>query len=440
MILLPFLLLTCLGAALLAPLLAGHALLLARPAPGARLANWLGLTLGLELGVAFPVLAVVCAVVGPAEWPPYHAAYVFVVAGPWLGYTVVRAHARHLRGDPPNPDRAALACLGFALALALALLPWVLGAPMPLATSELADEQSSAGSPTTYLVVVGPVALALLVEAWWLARGRDAARPRLEVAAALAVVVVVFAATVIVPRLPWNPRRIATRERQSMRGEAQALDEARRQALARIVAGQAPPLSADRCPVTLANWDAAGRFAAPLKTWRDLEQAAAAWTSRHDVAPCPTKVGLDLGPRARHLDGPLHRRVLAMTEDEPARQAEPWLEHDVWVGAAEARRRVRARVGVDDWQVDGTLLIEGETPSFSAYGISNLGSVDATLWLWSYGGRRFVCAGKGHVGYAVLNEGFHDKQATIVRDALRMRALALAAADLRAVAPSAGLD
>jgi hypothetical protein len=55
MILLPLLLLTALGAALLAPFLAAHFVLVAPVSAASRWSNWIGLGIGAELALAFPL-------------------------------------------------------------------------------------------------------------------------------------------------------------------------------------------------------------------------------------------------------------------------------------------------------------------------------------------------------------------------------------------------
>jgi hypothetical protein len=54
-------------------------------------------------------------------------------------------------------------------------------------------------------------------------------------------------------------------------------------------------------------------------------------------------------------------------------------------------------------------------------------------WLWSYREQAFVCAGQARVSSVGFAGMFSDAQAPIARDALRMRALAIAADALRAV-------
>ena len=96
---------------------------------------------------------------------------------------------------------------------------------------------------------------------------------------------------------------------------------------------------------------------------------------------------------------------------------------------------MEGRTHTAPWHADGTLIVTRETPSFASYGESNLGMVEASLWLWSYDQRALLCGGRARVPPYTIADTFGDAQATMVRDALRMRALALAIADLRAVAP-----
>lgn len=432
MILLPLLLLAALGGGLLAPLVGAHLVLLADRAPG-RLAHWLGLTLGLGLIMAVLPLALACAVLGPAAWSPYHAAYGFALATALLGSALVRAHARLLRGDTVDGGRLGLACLAFALALAVALVPWLLGAPLPFAAGEFGAEQPLAGDARAYLAVVAPLALGLAGEAWLLRRLGTLATGtrRTQTATTLALAVLALALPLALPRMGCNPRQAAARERAALRAQAERQDEPRRKALTAILTGNRPALGAAPCPYRLPDWEQLVGFAESATRLADLAVAGAAWDNRRDVAACSSNVALDLHRWSSHLDGP-HRRLVAHALDESAWQG-PWPERDVLVSPDEARRRVRSRSGLADWEVDATLVIEGETPSFSAYGKSNLGSLDATLWLWSHGQRAFVCGGQAHVPSAVLDEGFDTPQAIIVRNALRMRALALAAGDLRAI-------
>jgi hypothetical protein len=109
----------------------------------------------------------------------------------------------------------------------------------------------------------------------------------------------------------------------------------------------------------------------------------------------------------------------------------PWPERDVWVSAEEARSRVH----MTPPSVDATLVIGQETLSFSVANEINLGSVTGLLWAWSYAKQAIVCAGEARIPHGGMAGEFHDKQAGIVRDALRMRAAARAVGALHAVGP-----
>jgi hypothetical protein len=426
MIGLPLLLLATLGAALLAPFVAGHAVLLAERGDESRLASWFGLTIGAEFVAAFPLGVLVAGIHGPAEWPFYYLAYPFALLSLLLGKSILRAHARRLRGEPRRQAKSAYACIGFATLLALALLPWILGAPMPIGAGEFAAEQAVAGSARAYAAVVLPVASALTAEAWLLA-GKTAApggRRPLELATAALAMLLAFALAIL-PRSPWNSRHVAARERALLRARAVGLDEPRAQALAAIVAGRVPRLLSQPCLATPAAWRGLARFAEPPRSLEALWEASRAWRGQRTV-------DLRLAEAAAPTSGsPLRQAVVAALDEEMSSQ--PWPERDWLVSAEEARRRTRALVGAAPWNTDGTLMVARETPSFASYGKSNLGFVHATLWLWSYEARAFICAGEARVPHQTLEGMFDDSHAEAVREALHMRALAVAITDLRSV-------
>ena len=438
MILLPLLLLTALGAALLAPFLAAHVVLVAPVSAASRWSNWIGLGIGAELALAFPLCALAFGIYGPAEWPYYRLALLFAALAPVLAFFVIRAHVRCLQEVAMGAGRTGLACLAAGLAVALALLPWILGAPLPLPSGELGAEQSVAGSARDYASFVLPFALAMDIEAWLLLRGAGQShevpgrrRDRLGAAAGVGLAVLVACATLLLPRTGCNSRWVAANERAALRARAETLDGPRGQALQQIVAGHAPALLPDPCPSFPEEWRALGRFADPPRDWHAVVTAANAWREHREVTPWLPGVARNDERQTPRFAGPLRRAIFTSLDEEAWRG--PWPERDIVVAPTEARRRVREHSLSAPWDSDGTLVVARETPSYSTYGQSNLGLVYATLWLWSYHEQSFVCAGQARVLPVGFNGMFSDAQAPIARDALRMRALAIAADALRAV-------
>ena len=102
MTLLPLLLHTSLGLALLAPFVAGHAVLMVQTGTKVRLQSWFGLTSGCLLSSTVPLAALTAGLFGPAYWPPYLLSPLVAGLTFLLGHSLWRAHLRRLHGNPSS--------------------------------------------------------------------------------------------------------------------------------------------------------------------------------------------------------------------------------------------------------------------------------------------------------------------------------------------------
>ncbi len=431
-----------LGAALLAPLVAAFMVYRIPKPRYSPLANWLGLTLGYELGVAFFLFALSVALRGPTHWAFYYAAYAIAAGAPMLGYVAAREHLRHLRGHAAATRWAGHACLGMAVLVAVGLIPWILGAPLPFGGSWFGAEVVLAGDVRNYASVVLPFTAAMEVEAWLLMhRPSVAARAvgpseRWKVwSVSVGVAMLAVGAILLLPDSRWNSRRIAKVERAVLREQAERQDVPRRRALAEIVAGHVPSFYDNPCPEEWVpdSWRAWRRFVDAPRDWNALLGQAEAWESLDSVnLRRYGKVAEDAFPGALpRFAGPRRRAVFTRLDDK--NWTVPWPERDFLVAPEEVRRRVRAAAALDSGEIDGTLLVWGEAKSYSIQDHTYLGTLAGTLWVWSYREQAFVCAGKADAPPAGMKGGFYDPQAATVRDAIRMRALARAVAALRPV-------
>ena len=441
-----------LGAVVLAPVVAAGMVYVApKPIPSP-VANWLGLSIGGELGVAFPLYALFIGLEGPAHGS-YYLAYVFAAAAPALAFFATREHLQRLRGRTTAARRVGFACLGMAALVAIALIPWILGAPLPPCSERSGMGFTFTGDIRDYAWVVLPFTVAMEIEAWLLigwpaatAHEGDTSK-RWDVPAWLAAIglaVLVLGAMLLLPPSRWNSRNVSQLERVTLREQAESLDSLRRMALAEIVAGRAPALLADPCPTetTPESWRAWQQFDHAPKDWDTLLGQANAWQNLEDVNLWHPGPASDETPRLRSVDesskpagisllGPLRRAVFARLENES--WISPWFRRDLHFAPEEARRLIRPSGASESWNVDATLILRRETISYAVQGTTNLGSLAGTLWVWSYREQAFVCASEVRVLHAEMHGGFHDPQAHTVRDSIRMRALAQAVGALRAV-------
>jgi hypothetical protein len=200
---------------------------------------------------------------------------------------------------------------------------------------------------------------------------------------------------------------------------------------------------ADPCPSEFRapEWNDWAPFTDPLRDWQRVERLGAEWSSQHSVNVWHAGMGglawiRDRNPNVKPKSpdevfaGPWRTFIFAKLADDKDWVA-PWPERDVLVSAEEARRRVH----VAPPNVDATFVLMQETLSFSIGNEINLGSIVGSLWVWSYAKQAIVCAGEARLPHGGMAGEFHDHQAGIVRDALRMRAAARAIGGLHAVGP-----
>jgi len=423
-----------LGAAGLAPLVAAVVVYRAKAPRPSPIANWIGLTVAGELGVAFPLFALSIGVQGYVHWPYYHVAHVFAVPAPILAFFVAREHFRRLHGKCSAARGPGFSCLGLAALVAVALIPWLVGAPLPFGGGWFGQEITFAGDVDSYAWVVLPFALAMEAEAWLLMgwprkAASGAGKPWAAISASAGVALLVLGALGGLPRSRWNSYHVAKLERAALRAQAEALDAPRRRALAEIVAGRAPRLLEAPCPAqaTPESWREWQRFARAPKDWDELVRMESQWSFQKAVNVwLPAMATTDSA-----LAGPRRHALFAYLDDE--NWVAPWIQKDILVAPEEVRRRVGARVDLAAWEVDATLVVSRENLSFSVQGETTFGNLEGTLWVWSYHEQAFVCAALVRVPHAGMKSGFTDHQAPSVRDAIRMRALAQAVSGLRTV-------
>jgi hypothetical protein len=441
-----------LGACLFVPLLAGHQAMLVPRRARVRLVHWIGLTIAGELGLAFPLAAFAVAIRGSDVWAWYRVAYLFGLAAPVLAVAMVQAHLRRLESRWEGSRTSALASVGFALLLAVALIPCVLGAPLPFRGH--APVSASVTQVGHYVVVVAPVSGVLLLQAVLLLASSPWAilQPgnRSVLLLATLLVLVVAGAALALPGSLADARAQSQRERARQREEAEQMDQPRRRALADIIAGRPPRRLPEPCPAddVPASWQAMARQAVAPRHRSELRVRAEAWRSLVDVnlwtrgpgvGISPDKQGertnseTALGIPASPLDGPRARAILAALAEEA--WLGPWSEGDVVIGPEEARRRVRARATRVAADIDATLVVARELPALSIGASAELGELDGALWIWRYSKRAFVCVGDVHVHRVGMQATLTDEDADVARDALRLRAVAQAVQALQAVAP-----
>jgi hypothetical protein len=437
------LVLCMLAASLLVPVAAAFGFL-RQTAPRRRQAgNWLGLTLSGELGVALPLYALAIAARAPATWRPYYLAVPVAAVAATLGYAGARVHLRRRTdADAPAP-RLAGAYVGFAAVLVVLMVPWILGAPLPFGGGWFGKQALLAAGVGDYARWVVPLVLALLVEAFLL-DGRAVGRSRFRVlAGAFGTLALMLAVVVLLPSSRVNSRHVAKLEFAAARAEAEAMDVPRRKAIIAIASGHPPQVLPAPCPEEFMapEWQGWAKLAGPLHDWQSVEKLGAAWAAQHSVNVWHAGMGglarlHDRNPHAKLKSpdevfvGPWRSFVFEKFADD-RKWVEPWPERDVLVGPEEARRRVHQAPS----DVDATLVLMQETLSFAIANEITLGSVVGFAWVWSYPKQAIVCAGEVRVPHGGMVGEFHDKQASIVRDALRMRAAARAMGALHAVEP-----
>jgi hypothetical protein len=436
-----FLELARLAAVLLAPVVAGCAVWVGQSAAQGRLANWIGLTIGFELMAAVAIDAFVVGTFGPSWFPPYRFATLFGVVSFGLGVLVVRAHWRRLRGRAVATTYLALMCLALGLAVAIALVPWILGAPMPLGGGEFSAEYPIAGDVSTYLWTVGPVVLGMELEAWLLLSPE---RPH-PVAAALAVALALLVAGValLLPGTRWDARHHAKLERRTQRLRAEELDHVRRRSLAEVLGGQEPRLLGEPCPVSrglreLEKWE---QYLDAPTDWATIARYEGQWSYQQAVdfwTPGATSEGFRRRYHAdgtsevaawrpgESLEGPRRHALLAQLDED--RWIGPLSGHDFLMTPDMARKKVRDAIVPASWTLDGTLVIAQESQPVGRGDTTELGEISAKVWLWDYARQSFVCAGESHIQRSIIGMHFEDYQLPRLRDAVRMRALAHALA------------
>jgi hypothetical protein len=431
-----------LGAAVLSPMVAAGMVYVApkpRPSP---LANWLGLTISGELGVAFPLYALFIGLTGPARSSFYYLAYVFVAAAPTLAFLAAREHLHRLRGRTAAASRTGWACLGMAALVAVALIPWLLGAPLPPGGGRSVMRFTFAGDIRDYAWVVLPLTVALEIEAWLLSKRWDA-RARLG---AIGVAVLVAGAILLLPPSRWNARNMPKQERVPLRKQAEAIDAKRNAALAEIAAGHMPALLPDPCPAgtTPESWRAWQQFNRTPKDFSEVLSQANAWQNQEAIALWHAGAALNETPRIRginatanlpgiSLSGPRFRAIFARLEDEDERWFSPWFHRGQRPIPGEAREIIHPSAASESWDVDATLILLRETPSYSLQDTTNLGSLLGMLWVWSYREQAFICGGEARIQHAGMRGSFRDPQAPTFRDSILMHAVAQALGALHAI-------
>jgi hypothetical protein len=237
-------------------------------------------------------------------------------------------------------------------------------------------------------------------------------------------------------------RSVSKQERASLRAQAEEMDAPRRRALAEIIAGRSTRLLPDPCPAQVVPeaWRAWSALSAVPKDWQNVAAVGKQWSARNRIgvwhpamrSAIVRGIGLDGGVDATDIvfAGPSYREAIADLDNEgsPVR----WAAGDLSVPSG---KNVSAAVAKFFGDVDATLVLFGEGISFAVQNRINLAPLRGMLWVWSYREQAFVCAGEARIPGATLNGVFHDDQATIVRDSLRMRAVAQAIGTLRSVEP-----
>lgn len=434
-----------LAASIAVPLVAAYLVLRQHKPRRAPVANWFGLAIAGELAVALSLYALSAVATAAVTWKAYYAGTFVAVATALLGHAGARVHLRRLVGlEEPAPKLAA-AYLGLAAFVAVALAPWVLGAPLPPGAGGFVTGTVFAGTAVSYASFVVPVVLALDAGALLLGCARWKAA-----SATGGTLAVIITAVTLLPRSTWDSRYVARQEFAAARAEASAVDAPRRQAILAVASGRGPdalPMSAPPgfvpCPPEYISteWRDWARLAGPIRDWQTIATLDATWSGQHSVNVWHSAMGGVRGIRERgrpgapkSIDeifaGPWRTFVDADLADNKT-WLTPWPEHDVFVSADEARRRVHRRPPA----VDATFVIMRETLSYSIANEITLASINGSVWVWSYDRQAIVCAGEVSTGPASMVGEFHDAQAPIVKNALRMRAAARALGALYAVGP-----
>ena len=432
-----------LAASVLVPLAAAFWVRRQRAARRVQAAHWLGLTLSGELGLALPLYALAIAARAGATWRPYYGGVPVAAASALLGYAAARVHLRRLTGAEIPAPRTAGACLGFAATIVVLMIPWILGAPLPFGGGWFGKEILLAGGVGNYARWVFPIVLALQVEAFLLGGLEKGSKPFRVAAGAFGTLALMTAIVALLPTSQWNSRHVAKLEFAAARAEAEAMDVPRRKAIIAIASGHAPQVLADPCPAEFRapEWQDWTQFTDPLRDWQSVKNLGAEWSSQHSVNVWHAGMGglariRDRNPNAKPKSpdevfaGPWRSFVFAKLADD-RNWVEPWPERDVLVSPEEVRRRVHKTPA----NVDATLVLMQETMSFAIANEINLGSIVGSVWVWSHAKQAIVCAGEVRVPHGGMAGEFHDQQAGIVRDALRMRAAARAMGALYAVGP-----
>lgn len=154
-----------LSSAALTPLIAGAMVLLAAEKTGSRLGAWLGLSIGLGMASTVPLYSLLVSISGPAFSPVYAYAVLFGAYALVLGLWLVRLHERRLRDGRTQSPGTAAACVVFAGAVAIALSPWLTGAPLPVGGGWFGMETPVPGDLRAYLALVLPLSIGMAFEA-----------------------------------------------------------------------------------------------------------------------------------------------------------------------------------------------------------------------------------------------------------------------------------
>jgi hypothetical protein len=211
--------------------------------------------------------------------------------------------------------------------------------------------------------------------------------------------------------------------------KADALDARRQAALRQIFAGRPPALARDACPFAALglDWPPRPGFAAPPRDWETLTRYGSTWSwesatgrmsSIERAAPSATVES------RRHE----HLRLRVHNPDD-------WIaRRKVWMTPDEARQEGRDWTGVDRWDHDATLVIDSVAwPRQNHDGTWDLGALDGSFWIWSYGKQAFVCGGGVHIAHDTAPESVGNLSAGYWPDGLKMRTAAVAMEGLHAV-------
>ena len=387
----------------------------------ARMVAWLGLTIGFWMTWTLPARALwrgiggaEISIVYPLVALPIAAASLF------LGRRLIAVHRHRLHGHSIGVNGLGWACLAFAVVVAIALSPYVVGAPLPPRPTALEGTVARPGHVGVYLFTVVPVSIWMAAQALMLLTTSLVSRA----GACLAL----FGLVALPPLLRgsrFDEPHLQRVDRAAVIARADALDAPRQAALREIVSGRLPALGSAACPPSELGSD-----------WAGLAELTGPPGSRDDV--------LRYDSRWRELSG--HGiDGKGLVRDFDTRDPEDSLEsmRNVLLKARfiiadeEGRQVVPDAAGIDRWDHDAMLVIRtGFGPRAVERDESTgceLGELTGSLWLWSYRKQAFVCGSQVEVPPARIPDAEDRCDAERWQYALKMRAVAIGMKSLRAV-------